>query len=154
MPVNSAMPRSAAGARPALFAPVVPRYTDMVRIARLVRAPRTYSAWRLGASCPTPLVHTAHRRLVRVAQYGGPGTHVLAQARTDPIRRDLQRVLAAGDQPRNQDGQRHAQIVEFEVQEPRRNHHKGRATEEQHRDHAPPEPPCIERAKGASAGGA
>ena len=26
---------------------------------RLVRVPRTYSAWRLGASCPAPLVRTA-----------------------------------------------------------------------------------------------
>eukprot|EP00964_Phaeocystis_antarctica_P004303 scaffold2343_cov58-Phaeocystis_antarctica.AAC.3 len=48
--------------------PVVPRY--MVRTARprLVRVPRTWSAWRLGASCPAPLVRTARRRLVRVAR--------------------------------------------------------------------------------------
>ena len=48
--------------------PVVHRY--MVRTARprLVRVPRTYSAWRLGASCPAPLVRTACRRLVRVAR--------------------------------------------------------------------------------------
>ena len=33
-----------------------------------VRVPRTYSAWRLGASGPVPPVRTARRRLVRVAR--------------------------------------------------------------------------------------
>ena len=67
------------------------------------------------------LWYSTHRRLVRVAQPRRPrDARVLAQVRTDPIRRHLQCVLAAGDEPRNQDGQRHAQIVEFEVQVPRR----------------------------------
>ena len=70
----------------------------MVRTARprLVRVPRTYSAWHLRVSCPAPLARrwplslpwplspraTARRRLVRYVQYGGPGTYVSAQATT------------------------------------------------------------------------
>ena len=48
--------------------PVVPQYAVRTARPRLVRARRTCSAWRLGASCPAPLVRTERRRLLRVAR--------------------------------------------------------------------------------------
>ena len=64
---------------------VVPLYTVRTARPRLVRVPRTYSAWGAGASCPAPLVRTARRRLAGwyartqlysspYVQYGGRGT--------------------------------------------------------------------------------
>ena len=43
------------------------RYAVRAARPRPVRVQRTYRAWRLGASCPAPLVRTVHRRLVRAA---------------------------------------------------------------------------------------
>ena len=48
-------------------APGLPRYPVRTQRPTLVRVPRTYSTWGLGASRPAPPVRTQRGRLVRVA---------------------------------------------------------------------------------------
>ena len=55
----------------------VPRYTVRTARPRLLRVRRTYSAWRLGASCPVRLVRTVRRpRGARVSTGGHEGDEV------------------------------------------------------------------------------